>query len=57
MFWYRRWDSNPHEILPRRILNPLRLPIPPLRHIDYASVVLCGPTESTMGANASKVYD
>ncbi len=22
----RRWDSNPHEGLPRRILNPLRLP-------------------------------
>ena len=23
----------------------------------YASVILCGPTEPTMGANASKVYD
>ncbi len=34
---YRRWDLNPHEGLPRRILNPLRLPF---RH--FGSV---GPTQ------------
>ena len=28
--WCREWDSNPHT-LRRRILNPLRLPIPPSR--------------------------
>ncbi len=29
--WCRRGESNPHEREARRILNPLRLPIPPLR--------------------------
>jgi hypothetical protein len=28
---YRRWDLNPHEVYPHGILNPARLPIPPLR--------------------------
>ena len=28
--WCRRWDSNPHD-RSRGILNPVRLPIPPLR--------------------------
>jgi hypothetical protein len=32
--WYRRWGSNPHA-LRRRILSPVRLPIPPLRHGTY----------------------
>src|SRR5690606_2083268 len=29
--WCRRSESNRYEGLPRRILNPLRLPVPPLR--------------------------
>ena len=28
IIWYSRWDSNPYD-LRRRILSPLRLPIPP----------------------------
>ncbi len=31
VFEYRRWDSNPHALNGHRILNPARLPIPPLR--------------------------
>ena len=27
----RRWDSNPHVFWGHRILNPARLPVPPLR--------------------------
>ena len=29
--WYLGWDLNPH-VSRRRILNPLRMPIPPPRH-------------------------
>jgi hypothetical protein len=29
--WCREGGSNPHEGLPRRILSPLRLPVPPSR--------------------------
>lgn len=32
--WYRRWGSNPHA-LRHRVLNPARLPVPPLRLIWY----------------------
>jgi hypothetical protein len=33
---YRRRDSNPHWINSNRILNPARLPIPPLRQLFQA---------------------
>ena len=36
--WCREGGSNPHEGLPRRILSPLRLPVPPSRpNREYSS--------------------
>ncbi len=39
VFWYSRWESNPHF---RRnwILNPARLPIPPLEHLDRKNIYI-----------------
>ena len=36
---YRRWDSNPHSLNGKRILNPSRLPIPPLRRWGRGTAV------------------
>jgi hypothetical protein len=36
-FWCRRRDSNSHKGLPRRILNPLRLPF---RHFGKWSIII-----------------
>jgi hypothetical protein len=32
-YWCERGDSNPHGLL-RQILSLVRLPIPPLSHVD-----------------------
>ncbi len=39
--WCRGWGSNPQGLL-RRILSPLRLPIPPPRLISNAILASCG---------------
>jgi hypothetical protein len=37
--WCRRPDSNRHGVFVRRILSPLRLPIPPLRLNSYLEII------------------
>lgn len=38
LIWYRRSESNRHCPFGRWNLNPEGLPIPPLRHINYATL-------------------
>jgi len=35
---YSRWESNPHS-RKNWILNPARLPIPPLEHLQFAKII------------------
>ena len=37
IYSYSRWESNPHS-RKNWILNPARLPIPPLEHLEAAKI-------------------
>jgi PAS domain S-box-containing protein len=50
--WCREWDSNPHT-LRRRILNPLRLPIPPSRQGRQGAYNARLPRRGGLSAKAS----
>ena len=48
--WCREGESNPHDRKDRRILSPLRLPVPPSRLIQNLLVDLQGPTTPRQAA-------